>query len=644
MDRSPSLFTRIKNAWNSIFITQLRRIGILKRLTLSFLLLLVAAFLMTFFSYYQYYEEINLNLDRYVSLLVQNVELKIVDTMKSYEDIALQFYGDNDILMALSENAALYSDTSKESLLKYEENSFLIENSLYNLGNNQKHIMNIQFITPYRQYHMAEEGGYPRGGTIRDLDSFYESDFYLLPQKKHGYPVWMDSSLQTTTFYKNNQALYGLPNIITLGVAVYDPVSRNFLGVLLLNINLNTFSDSAAGYTTYNDGNIFLIGQDGLLTWFSPTLSAPPMPRDQSLYSELTNQDHSILRIPSDGQEILIACERVENTQIFVVYLADLNVLLARTHQVRNLCILVLICITIACVVLSYTVNISISTPIRQLVNVMKKTGDGKWEVRYENSGHDEITILGDRFNEMMDKTNQLIEQVYLSEIRRQKLLLSQKNARLNALLTQINPHFLYNTLDIIRWEAMYEAQGESNVTRMIEKFSRLCRMSMHSGSNTISLTKGLEHAVIYLEVINLRHSDKIQLELRTDVDADALYIPRFLLQPLMENAVVHAFGGSSRGFRIRIHSFLQDGCLHIRVEDNGKGMTPPEVLRLQGDLQTEDISEDNIGLTNVHQRIRLFYGDTFGLQISSILSEGTTIEIVLPIRTVSENMEEQQL
>lgn len=644
MDRSPSLFTRIKNAWNSIFITQLRRIGILNRLTLSFLLLLVAAFLMTFFSYYQYYEEINLNLDRYVSLLVQNVELKIVDTMKSYEDIALQFYGDNDILMALSENAALYSDTSKESLLKYEKNSFLIENSLYNLGNNQKHIMNIQFITPYRQYHMAEEGGYPRGGTIRDLDSFYESEFYLLPQKKHGYPVWMDSSLQTTTFYKNNQALYGLPNIITLGVAVYDPVSRNFLGVLLLNINLNTFSDSAAGYTTYNDGNIFLIGQDGLLTWFSPTLSAPPMPRDQSLYSELTNQDHSILRIPSDGKEILIACERVENTQIFVVYLADLNVLLARTHQVRNLCILVLICITIAGVVLSYTVNISISAPIRQLVNVMKKTGDGKWEARYENSGHDEITILGDRFNEMMDKTNQLIEQVYLSEIRRQKLLLSQKNARLNALLTQINPHFLYNTLDIIRWEAMYEAQGESNVTRMIEKFSRLCRMSMHSGSNTIPLTKGLEHAVIYLEVINFRHSDKIQLELRTEVDADALYIPRFLLQPLMENAVVHAFGGSSRGFRIRIHSFLQEGCLHIRVEDNGKGMAPLEVLRLQSDLQTEDISEDNIGLTNVHQRIRLFYGDPFGLQISSIPSEGTTIEIVLPIRTVSENMEEQQL
>ena len=106
----------------------------------------------------------------------------------------------------------------------------------------------------------------------------------------------------------------------------------------------------------------------------------------------------------------------------------------------------------------------------------MKKTGSGKWTARYENSGHDEITDLGNRFNEMAENTNHLIDQVYISEIRRQRTLLSWKNAQLDAMLMQINPHFLYNTLDIIRWEAMYETNGESPVTEMIEKFSRLCR------------------------------------------------------------------------------------------------------------------------------------------------------------------------
>lgn len=305
------------------------------------------------------------------------MELKISDIMNGYEDIALQFYDDSTVLHAISENAALYSGTSPEALLKYEENSFLIENSLYNLGEGQKYIMNIQFVTPYRQYHMAEANGYPRGGTIRDLDSFYESDFYLLPQIKHGYPVWMDSSLQTATFYKNSQNLYGIANIITLGVAVYDPMNRDFLGVLLLNVNLNAFSGAVENYNAYNDGNIFLIGQDGLLAWFNPTLSAPPMPKDPALYSELKSQDNHILRTKLEGQKILVAGERVENTQIFIVYLADLNVLLAHTHQVRNLCILVLICITIVCIVLAYSVSFSISAPVRQLVSVMKKTGEG---------------------------------------------------------------------------------------------------------------------------------------------------------------------------------------------------------------------------------------------------------------------------
>lgn len=637
-----SFSKRLKETWNKNVIIQLRRIGILKRLTLSFSLLLISIALMTFFSYYQYNKEINQNLNRYASLLVQNVEMKISDTMKTYEDILLRFYNDNAILQALSENAALLPDDSEAALARYEQNSFLIESGLYSLGQNRKHIVNAQLVTPDRQYHMAEASGYLRGGTIRDLDSFYKSDFYLLPQQKRGYPVWMDSSSQTTTFYKNNQSLYGLANIITLGVAIYDPSSREFLGVLLLNISLNAFSDSVYGYGSYHDGNFFLLGQDGLLTWFNPTLQAPSLPRDRSLYTEMAQHDSSIVRTRSEGKNVLMAYERVSTTPVFVVYLADLSILLARTYQTRNLCILVLICISFACVVLSNSVSVSISAPICQLVNIMQKTGDKKWEARYENSGHDEITILGDRFNEMLDKINQLVNEVYLSEIRRQKSLLNQKNAQLNALLMQINPHFLYNTLDIIRWEAMYEAHGESNVTHMIEQFSRLCRMSIQTNSSTIPLAKGLEHASTYLDVINFRHSEKIRLALCTQVDADRFYIPPFLLQPLMENAVVHGFNGSGgQNLLIRIHSFLQDQKLHILLEDNGKGMSAKKLSQLQSSLENADADGESIGLTNIHQRIRLFYGDAFGVRVSSVPSAGTGVEIILPARNISENMEE---
>lgn len=634
------LISKLQQSSNLWMKKQLRRVGIFWRLNLSFLLLLLTSSLfLTFFSFHQYSTEINLRLDRYVSLLVQNVELKAADTMKTYEDIALRFYDDARVLAAVSENARIGSPADAEEAALTEQNTRMIEYKLYTMSQNRKYIENVQFVTPGRQYRMVEENGFVRNGLIRDLDGFYHSDFYLLPQKQNGYPVWMDDRSQSHTFYRNDQSVYGIGNTVTLGIAVYEPTTRNFLGVLLLNVNLNAFSGSIDGYDAYKDGNTFLVGKDGVLTWFNPSILAPSFPSNPDLYASMLENKSGITRTVIDGRKLLFAYQQIPRSQMFATYIADLDVLLANARRIRNLCILVLICVVIAAFILSHYVTISISDPIRRLVRVMGKTADGRWTARYENSGNDEITILGDQFNEMAEKTNQLIEQVYLSEIRRQREQISWKNAQLDAMLMQINPHFLYNTLDIIRWEAMYEANGESPVTQMIEKFSRLCRMGMKTGSNTIPLSEGIEHAVTYLDVINFRHSEKIELCLDTQGDTDTLYIPQFMLQPLMENAVTHAFRNVNRGCRITLCSSRKDNRLLITVEDNGCGMMPEELDALNSTLERSEASEKGIGIQNVHQRIRLFYGDSYGIHITSTPGKGTTITITLPIRTVSENM-----
>ena len=630
----------VKQKWNSLVTRQLRKVGIFKRLNVSFLaLLLISALFLTFFSFFQYSREINLNLTRYTSMLVQNTRLKIQDTMEEYENMALNFYNDSRIIRAISENSSLPENRSPGQEQVFQTNTFLIENRLYSLRQNKKHIVNIQFVTPSRQYHMVEDNGFQRGGTIRDLDAFYKSDFYLVPQDKRGYPVWMDDKEQTGFFYKNEQVVYGFANIITMEIAVYEPNTRDFLGILLFNIDRSTFSDIETPSGNNDQGNIFLIGKSGVLTWFDPSIKSPSFPRIPELFEEMLQKRKSIEQIQLDRQNILLAYEQIPDTEMFACYIASLDTLLAHSYHIRNLCVLVLIGTVIACFILSYYVTFSISDPLKKLNRVMKKTGSGKWTARYENSGHDEITALGDRFNEMAENTNQLIDQVYLSEIHRQKLQLSWKNAQLDAMLMQINPHFLYNTLDIIRWEAMYEADGESPVTEMIEKFSRLCRLGMKTGGNTITLREGIEHASIYLDVINFRHSEKIQLFLETEVDDQSVYIPQFILQPIMENAVVHAFGDASSGYFIRIHSSACDNVLHILVEDNGRGMEKNKLHSLQLSLNRDEAPDESIGLVNVNQRIRLFYGESYGLQISSTPGKGTRIEILLPLRNHSENM-----
>ena len=629
-----------KQKWNSLVTRQLRKVGIFKRLNVSFLaLLLISALFLTFFSFFQYSREINLNLTRYTSMLVQNTRLKIQDTMEEYENMALNFYNDSRIIRAISENSSLPENRSPGQEQLFQTNTFLIENRLYSLRQNKKHIVNIQFVTPSRQYHMVEDNGFQRGGTIRDLDAFYKSDFYLVPQDKRGYPVWMDDKEQTGIFYKNEQVVYGFANIITMEIAVYEPNTRDFLGILLFNIDRSTFSDIETPSGNNDQGNIFLIGKSGVLTWFDPSIKSPSFPRIPELFEEMLQKRKSIEQIQLDRQNILLAYEQIPDTEMFACYIASLDTLLAHSYHIRNLCVLVLIGTVIACFILSYYVTFSISDPLKKLNRVMKKTGSGKWTARYENSGHDEITALGDRFNEMAENTNQLIDQVYLSEIHRQKLQLSWKNAQLDAMLMQINPHFLYNTLDIIRWEAMYEADGESPVTEMIEKFSRLCRLGMKTGGNTITLREGIEHASIYLDVINFRHSEKIQLFLETEVDDQSVYIPQFILQPIMENAVVHAFGDASSGYFIRIHSSACDNVLHILAEDNGRGMEKNKLHSLQLSLNRDEAPDESIGLVNVNQRIRLFYGESYGLQISSTPGKGTRIEILLPLRNHSENM-----
>ena len=211
--------------------------------------------------------------------------------MKDYENTALNFYDDIHILNAVSENSALSQNRTPEEETQFQKNTFLIENRLYDLRQNQKYIVNIQFVTPDCQYHMVEENGFQRGGTIRDLDSFYQSEFYLLPQEKRGYPVWMDSREQTDIFYKNEQNVYGFANIITLGIAVYGPYDREFLGVLLFNIDPDTFFDAVEGtMDDDNTGNTFLIGKDGILHWFNPSINAPSLPYDPVLYQQMQSK------------------------------------------------------------------------------------------------------------------------------------------------------------------------------------------------------------------------------------------------------------------------------------------------------------------------------------------------------------------
>lgn len=620
--------------------TFLRKTSIFRRLIISFLLLIaLSSAFITFFFLFRYSNLLEEKIEHTVSLMVQNASLKTQDVMQEYEELTVSFYGDSHLIRALQENASL-KETPDSSL--YQANKTYIEKRLYHASSEKRNILNMQLVTPYCQYYMMEENGYRRGGCIRNLDEFYKSDFYLLPQKQRGYPAWIETDEQSRTFYQSEQNVYGFGNLITLCVGIYTPVDREFLGVLIVNINLEAFSEIWDGSAASKEGNAFLSGRDGLLMSYSPNMLAPSFPKSNDKYEQMLENEKGIIESSADDQIILTAYQRIPSTNLLTTYMVNKDLAFESIYQLRNFCLLILAFVVASSVLIAYFVTKSISQPVDQLISVMKKAGNGEWNARYPNSGNDEITILGDCFNEMAEKTGQLIEQVYLSEIRRQQISLSLKNAQLDALLMQINPHFLYNTLDIIRWEAMYEANGESRVTHMIEAFSRLCRMGIHAGSNTITLSEGIRHGETYLEVINFRHQYKIELEKDFSIDTEKVYVPPFMLQPLFENAVTHAFGDASKGCRIILKGKIDRDTLFLIVADNGKGISSEECEKLNARMMDSDAfrnSSESIGMVNVNQRIRLFYGSKYGIHVKSQQDRGTEITITLPVRTISEDM-----
>lgn len=620
--------------------TFLRKTSIFRRLIISFLLLIaLSSAFITFFFLFRYSNLLEEKIEHTVSLMVQNAALKAQDVMQEYEELTVSFYGDSHLIRALQENASL-KETPDSSL--YQANKTYIEKRLYHASSEKRNILNMQLVTPYCQYYMMEENGYRRGGCIRNLDEFYKSDFYLLPQKQRGYPAWIETDEQSRTFYQSEQNVYGFGNLITLCVGIYTPVDREFLGVLIVNINLEAFSEIWDGSAASKEGNAFLSGRDGLLMSYSPNMLAPSFPKSNDKYEQMLENEKGIIESSADDQIILTAYQRIPSTNLLTTYMVNKDLAFESIYQLRNFCLLILAFVVASSVLIAYFVTKSISQPVDQLISVMKKAGNGEWNARYPNSGNDEITILGDCFNEMAEKTGQLIEQVYLSEIRRQQISLSLKNAQLDALLMQINPHFLYNTLDIIRWEAMYEANGESRVTHMIEAFSRLCRMGIHAGSNTITLSEGIRHGETYLEVINFRHQYKIELEKDFSIDTEKVYVPPFMLQPLFENAVTHAFGDASKGCRIILKGKIDRDTLFLIVADNGKGISSEECEKLNARMMDSDAfrnSSESIGMVNVNQRIRLFYSSKYGIHVKSQQDRGTEITITLPVRTISEDM-----
>lgn len=274
-------------------------------------------------------------------------------------------------------------------------------------------------------------------------------------------------------------------------------------------------------------------------------------------------------------------------------------------------------------IILSYYIPRSITMPITRISRVTNQVAKGNLSVRAAAESGAEARMLSDSLNAMIDKINELLDQVTTEQIRLRK-------AEFELLQAQINPHFLYNTLDTIVWLA--EAGDQKRVVSMVGNLSDFFRTSLNQGKDIISIREELAHVRSYLEIQQVRYQDILRYEITVPEDLYEYKIPKITIQPLVENALYHGIKNKRGQGTITITGKSKENGFVLYVRDNGIGMTQERLNEVRAGIQKLSYTGKEIyGLYNVNERIRLNFGETYGISIESTYGEGTCVSISLP-------------
>ena len=287
----------------------------------------------------------------------------------------------------------------------------------------------------------------------------------------------------------------------------------------------------------------------------------------------------------------------------------------------------------------AYLVSKSLTRPLEKMTQTVKKIRDGDTRLRIQRMKDDEIGELAQNFNEMLDQIESLISREYET-----KLLLNR--AEYKALQAQINPHFLYNTLDSINWMAI--DKGEYEISKMLRDLGVILRYSVSRSNQIVRVSEAADWLEKYVSLQQLRFNYAFSFALHVEEQVKSVGIYKLLLQPFIENSILHGFKEITGGGILRVDIVLSENqkMLHVIIEDNGKGMEPEEVKRYNDRERILGGAGSGIGLTNAFCRMHMYYGEKAEWNVSSIQNVGTVITIKLPVsdagdRSVPELQEE---
>lgn len=297
-----------------------------------------------------------------------------------------------------------------------------------------------------------------------------------------------------------------------------------------------------------------------------------------------------------------------------------------RVEEFIWFCGILLVLLMLLVMAWAFIIVSGITSPIRELLQVTKRVSQGDFSVRAQVEGSDEMAVLTDSVNSMTESLEMLVHKIKEDERK-------MRRAELRLLQEQINPHFLYNTLDTIVW--LIEGHDSDKAVSMVMSLSQFFRLVLNKGREYITVEEEKTYIESYLEIQQVRYHDILDYEVRIAPELYQYKILKLTLQPLVENSLYHGIKYKRAKGMIMVAGELKDGRIYFKVQDNGVGMEQEELEKLRGEISKPcKDTEKGFGLANVNERIRMYFGNEYGMTIDSAAGEGTCVEIVIPALT----------
>lgn len=400
---------------------------------------------------------------------------------------------------------------------------------------------------------------------------------------------------------------------------------RTQSGLLLVDMNFSRIEQICKDISLANgQGYLYLIDSEGEIIYH---------PRQQLIYAGLQEENNIVAADYSDGthtetflsQRRQVTIKTVGYTGWKLVGVVPAETLRDNYSQLLWFALFMVFFSIFLLVFVNLRLSEWITAPMKKLDHAVRELEKGKETVNFDVNGPYEIAHLSRSIQSMVSTMRHLMDDILQQEE-------EKRRSELNVLQSQINPHFLYNTLDSVVW--MTENGRTQEAVIMLTALARFFRISLSRGSNIITLADELEHAKHYLTIQKMRYKNKFTADIMVEPGIEGLYTIKLIIQPILENAIYHGMEYADGDGQINVHAFRSQGNVIIEVSDNGPGMseeTVERLLRPDWSVATVGSKGSGIGFRNVHQRLQLYFGSDYGLTIISEPDNGTVVRICIP-------------